>query len=292
MCETERVAAADTRTGTGTGTAVILCRTPEYELIHNSRRNKRRTSVISDRTAMLPRLLLALVVHTGVIASPGTDHPQTCAPLSVQSDFNLTEYLRASWYIQRQQQNGYQPPSHLYCVVATYNETYHGKPAKVPLFRGQTFTVYNDCRNGSRAGPVCNNFTSPHFKPSFAVPLCGRVPKAEQPAKITVAPCALPNLLSGDYWVAAVGPTPSHYEWALVIAGQPTVQLSDGCTTPDTCTSPGDFRCGLWMFTRSSEPSPSVMASLMKAANEKGISTQRLLPINHTGCSYEGFEIK
>ena len=25
-----------------------------------------------------------------------------CTPLSVQNDFNLTEYVRATWYVQRQ----------------------------------------------------------------------------------------------------------------------------------------------------------------------------------------------
>jgi len=180
----------------------------------------------------------------------------------------------------------------LHCVVATYNATYHGTPSKVPFFDGKVFTVYNDCRNGAKDGPVCNNFTSPDFKPSFAVPLCGRVPDATQPAKITVAPCKLPNLLSGDYWVAAAGPTPDNYEYALIVAGQPTVQMSDGCTTPDTCSNPADFRCGLWMFTREPTPAPSVLAALAAAAKAKGISTQRLLPVNHTSCSYDGFEIK
>ena len=142
-----------------------------------------------------------------------------CAPLTPQTDFNISEYLRASWYVQAQQKNGYQPVSSLNCVVATYNETFHGKVPSVPLFHGEIFTVYNDCRNGAKNGPVCNNFTSPDFKPSFGVPLCGRVPDATQPSKITVAPCKLPNLLSGDYWVAAAGPTPDNYEYALVVAG-------------------------------------------------------------------------
>jgi len=216
----------------------------------------------------------------------------TCPTLTVQKDFNVSEYLRSSWYVQMQQKNGYQQPSSLNCVVATYNETYHGDHPKVPFFSGEVFTVYNDCRRGSRDGDVCNNFTSPDFKPSFAIPLCARVPEASEPAKITVAPCKLPNILSGDYWVAAAGPAPNNYQYALVIAGQPTVQKSDGCTTPDTCSNPADFRCGLWLFTREPSPSPAVHAELMSVMKAKGISTQLLLPVDHTGCSYEGFEIK
>jgi hypothetical protein len=46
-----------------------------------------------------------MVVFLGIpIVSTGT-----CAPLSVQHDFNVTEYLRSSWYVQKQQKNGYQP---------------------------------------------------------------------------------------------------------------------------------------------------------------------------------------
>ena len=178
-------------------------------------------------------------------------------------------------------------PTSLYACA-----TDHGTQATVPFFGGEVFTVFNDCRNGGKDGPVCNNFTSRGFKPSFAIPLCGRVPKVSQPAKITVAPCKLPNLLSGDYWVAAAGPTPANYQYALVVAGQPSIQKSDGCTTPDTCSTPADFRCGMWMFTREPEPRPSIMADLMAAAKEKGISTQLLRPVNHSGCSYNGFEIK
>lgn len=216
----------------------------------------------------------------------------SCPDLTVQSDFNVTEYLRASWYVQMQQKNGYQPMSSLNCVVATYNNSYHGKTPSVPFFGGQVFTVYNDCRTDGKRGPVCNDFTSPQFKPSFAVPLCGRVPDAKEPAKITVAPCLLPNLLSGDYWVAAAGPSPANYEYALVVAGQPSVPKSDGCTTPDTCSNPADFRCGLWLFTREPKPAPSVLAKLMAAARLKGISTELLLPVNHTGCAYDGYVIK
>ena len=53
-----------------------------------------------------------------------------------------------------------------------------------------------------------------------------------------------------------------------------------------------DFRCGLWLFTREPEPHASVMTELMAAVKAKGISTQSLVAVNHTGCSYQGFEIK
>lgn len=212
--------------------------------------------------------------------------------MTVQENFNITEYTRATWYVQRQQKNGYQPESSLNCVTATYNETYHGVPGKVPFFNGEVFTVYNDCRTGGKHGPVCNNFTSPEFKPSFAIPLCGRVPDETSPAKITVAPCKLPNLFAGDYWVAAAGPKPDNYQYAIVVAGQPSVEKSDGCTTPDTCSNPAQFSCGLWFFTRDQVPNSKVMASLFDAAKQKKISTQLLKTVDQEGCQYDGYELK
>ena len=107
-----------------------------------------------------------------------------------------------------------------------------------------------------------------------------------------MAPCKLPNLLSGDYWVAAAGPTPDNYEYALIVAGQPTVQKEDGCTTPDTCSNPAEFSCGLWMFTRQPVPDQKTMDMLMNAAKEKQISTQLLIDVNQSGCNYDGMVIK
>jgi hypothetical protein len=227
-----------------------------------------------------------------MIASFAVTTETACTPLTVQEDFNITEYLRATWYVQKQQKNGYQPLSSLNCVTATYNETYNGVPAKVPFFSGEVFTVYNDCRKDSKDGPVCNNFTSPDFKPSFAIPLCGRVPDTTTPAKITVAPCKLPNIFAGNYWVAAAGPRPDNYQYAIVVAGQPSVELSDGCTTPDTCSNPAQFSCGLWFFTRDPVPDATVIASLMEAAKKKNISTQLLKTVDQEGCKYDGYELK
>lgn len=215
-----------------------------------------------------------------------------CPDQQVQEGFNLTEFIRATWYVQKQQLNGYQPANSLNCVAATYNETYHGAKETVPFFSGRVLTVYNDCRIGSKDGPVCNAFTAPDFKRSFAVPLCARERNPSQPAKLSVAPCKLPNFLTGDYWVAAAGPSPDDYQYAVVIAGQPSVQKTDGCTTPDTCTNPAQFSCGMWLFSREPTPSPVTMAALEGAAHEKGISTQLLHTVDHTGCSYEGYVIK
>lgn len=234
----------------------------------------------------MPRLSLFVAAATAAGASAA------CADVETQSDFNLTEWIRASWYIQKQQVNGYQSEDRLNCVVATYNETYHGTASSVPFFGGNVITVFNDCNVGSKNGPVSNNFTDPDFKRSFGSPLCARQTNEEHPERLSVAPCLLPNFLAGDYWVLHAGPSPDNYEYAAVIAGQPTVEKEDGCTTPDTCSGPSQTGCGLWLFTRVPVPDVAKVTHLEDVLHAKGVSTQLLKEIDHTDCKYEGYVIK
>jgi len=208
------------------------------------------------------------------------------------SDFNLTEWIRASWYMQKQQPNGFQPVDQLYCVVATYNETFRGEPRKVPFFSGTVVTAYNDCTVGKKNGPTSNNFTDPDFKAGFGAPLCARVADTKNPAKLSVAPCPLPNLLAGNYWVVEAGPSPDNYEYGIIIAGQPTVQNSDGCTTPSSCSGPAQTGCGLWVATRTQVAGAALLSQLDDKLHAKGISTKDLVSIDHTDCKYDGYVIK
>ena len=68
------------------------------------------------------------------------------------ANFNLTEYVRKSWYIQAQQVESYQPLDSLYCVTATYDLD----GATVPFFRGTVVTVYNYGNKGAVNGPNVN----------------------------------------------------------------------------------------------------------------------------------------
>ena len=109
--------------------------------------------------------------------------------------------MRASWFVQRQQVTGYQSLDDLYCVSATYD--LEGKT--VPFFSGTVVSVFNVENKGSVTGPPQNppNPKDPLKKPSA---LCARVKDAAAPEKLEVAPCFLPNLLAGPYWVVAAGP--------------------------------------------------------------------------------------
>lgn len=100
----------------------------------------------------------------------------------------------------------------------------------MPFYSGVVTTVYNFATAGKVNGPPQN--TANETK------LCARQPNDRVPAAIINAPCFLPNLLAGDYWVVAIGPSPASYEWAIISAGQPTVQYKDGCTTKTTVCVP------------------------------------------------------
>jgi hypothetical protein len=235
----------------------------------------------------MPRLSFLVAAASAI----GAD--AACAEVETQSEFNLTEFIRASWYVQKQQVNGFQPKESLNCVVATYNETYHGKESNVPFFGGTVLTVYNDCNVGGKNGPVSNNYTDPDFKRSFGSPICGRQNNKDHPERLIVAPCLLPNYFAGDYWVLHAGPSPDNYEYAAVIAGQPSVEQEDGkCTTPNTCSGPAQTNCGLWLFTREAVPDVSKVALLEDVLHTKGVSTQLLEELDHTDCKYEGYVIK
>merc|ERR1712224_1105690 len=68
--------------------------------------------------------------------------------------------------------------------------------------------------------------------------LCARQKDPNAPGELLVAPCFLPNIFAGPYWVLTVGEdADGDYEWTIVSGGQPTVQYPDGCTTKKTGVS-------------------------------------------------------
>merc|ERR1719453_2139326 len=133
--------------------------------------------------------------------------PASCPTVATvgSRNFNLTEWVRATWFIQEQQIVDYQPLSSFYCVAATYDL----ENAHVPLFHGTVVTVYNYANKDEVNGPNqnANNMT-----------LCARAVNATDSSRLAVAPCFLPNFLAGPYWVLGLG-TAAHgtYEWAAII---------------------------------------------------------------------------
>lgn len=192
-------------------------------------------------------------------------------------DFNTTEYLRASWYIQQQQITGYQKKEDLFCVVQTL--ALEGR--KVPFGvgkTGQVVSVYNYATANSTSGAPVNNNTI----------LCARQlnPKTD-PARIINAPCFIPDLLAGDYWTIAAGPDWNRYDWAIVSAGQPTVQYADGCTTKLSGTN----GAGLWLFSRKPVADPADITHMRSLLTEMGYTLSQLLDVPQAGCNYDGAKI-
>ena len=201
-----------------------------------------------------------------------------CPVVKLQTNppINLTEYARATWYIQEQQINGYQKREDLYCVAATYNKD---NSSKVPFFKGTVLSVYNYANFNKTNGYSLNNSTI----------LCARQPNSNNPEKLLVAPCFLPNILGGPYWILAAGPEPTNYEWAVVIGGQPSVRVSN-----TTCTTKliGINNSGLWIFSREKLLNLDTLNKIKEIITSKNVSTEKLLPVNQTGCLYKDAFIK
>jgi hypothetical protein len=202
-----------------------------------------------------------------------------CPKVKPARDLNLTEYTRASWYVQEQQVNAYQSEAQLQCVVATYDvgsSDFWSPPA---FYRGQLLSVYNYYEGGR---PTVDQDGNPTGR------LCATLPKKNKPSKLAVAPCFLPTLFGGRYWVIHVeADAQGKYEWAIVSGGPPQNKYEDGCTT-----GTGYFDSGLWIFSRRR----TLPASKLELAREKlvqlGYTLHLLKPVRQGDCSYDGAYIK
>lgn len=202
----------------------------------------------------------------------------SCPNIEPMKNFNTSEYIRSTWYIQQQQITGYQPENALYCVAQTLNES----SSCVPFFNGPVLSVYNyanlDQVNGESQNK--NNFT-----------LCARQANTTTPSDILNGPCFLPNLFAGPYWVIDAGPSSSHYTWAIISGGPPTVKYPDGnCSTSEE----GVNGSGLWLITRNNDTDAvqSEITLMRESLKYMGYSVSRLHNVTQKGCTYEGAFIK
>lgn len=202
----------------------------------------------------------------------------TCPNITPMPNFNTSEYIRSTWYIQQQQVTGYQPPESLYCVAQTLNYS----DAHVPFYNGSVLSVYNygvlNEVNGTQMNP--NNYT-----------LCARQTNSSLPSDILNAPCLIPNLFAGPYWVINAGPTSTNYEWAIVSGGPPTVKYSDGnCST----SLRGVNGSGLWLFTRErfGKMATYYTQTMRSYLQNVGFTLSNLLNVTQRGCDYNRSFIK
>lgn len=220
--------------------------------------------------------MMVLATLTQAAVSFPWSKKTSCQPVTTMKDVNQTEFLRATWFAQLQQEVPYQSKDDLFCVAATYEV--EGKT--VPLFKGKVISVYNYANKGKVNGPPSNT--------GNGTVLCARQKDNKDNSKLLVAPCFLPNLLAGPYWILGAGPTSSNYQWAVVSGGQPTVEYSDGCTTKTTGTN----NSGLWIFSRSTVISKEYLNDAVDLLKSKNYTLSQLLPVKQDGCKYEGANIK
>jgi hypothetical protein len=228
---------------------------------------------------MIPTTLIPLLFsNIQPYISNARSKTNNCPSITPMSTLNISEYIRASWYIQEQQITSYQPENTLYCVTQTLNETNN----TVPLFSGPVIDVYNYGNVGSAIGPQENenNFT-----------LCAREVNISNHGMLLNGPCFLPNNFAGPYWVIAAGPRSNNYTWAIVSGGPPTVRYQDGnCST----SLHGMNGSGLWLFTRNSYGQDvNYLTGMMRdMLRQFGYSVSQLLDVVHRNCSYTGAYIK
>lgn len=222
-------------------------------------------------------MLSILLAH--ILLGTASLPKNNCSRVILQTNppVNLTEYIRASWYIQRQQLTSYQRLRDLYCVTATYNIDQYGK---VPFFKGDVISVYNYANRDGINGPNENNNSTV---------LCARVLESCQPEKLLVGPCFLPNLFAGPYDIVAVGPETNHYEWAIVIGGQPTEYVGN-----NTCTTSEDRinNSGLWLLSRTPQLDENTIQKMYQILEQRNVSTTKLKNVTQEGCEYQGAFLK
>lgn len=189
-----------------------------------------------------------------------------CNVSTLSQQFNVTEYVRKTWFVQEQQAVSYQSPSSLICVAATYDLRSDG-----------AISVFNRARNVS----------DPSLSPTRETSVCAFMNDEKDPSKLTVASCnsvvrVLPFLSPSNYWVLDAGPTPNRYEWAIIMGGKPDVFTERGCTSSK----------GLWLFTRHPGGQGRSVSEMRAILQKRKILQDRLLRVSHDRCTYAGYYLK
>jgi len=198
----------------------------------------------------------------------------SCPRISPVSNFNLTEYIRKTWYIQKQQVNPYQNENQLYCITATYKNSSDSS---------DYISVINQGRNNGVDGTLQNSGRA----------LCA-LPQTINTGFLKVAPCVpskiLFNLISGPYWVIAID---DDYEWAIVSGGQTTELRQQNptlCTTSNSTSFTNINGSGLWLFTRTPIATKDVIDKMEKMLVDMGVYTGDLKNVIQEGCQYENIK--
>merc|ERR1711998_454557 len=160
--------------------------------------------------------------------------------------------------IQQQAVTQYLPVEQNFCVYAEYSIL------KKKTFWGYTIQVHNHAEE--QDGTVHDSGDFLYAKPDGST----------DEAKLQVAPCFLPSVAAGPYWVLSYS---EEEGFALVSGGQPTVRTADGCRTGS-----GTNDAGLWIFTREQQRNEPLVPKARGIAQSKGFDLSVLNDVDQTSC--------
>lgn len=201
-----------------------------------------------------------------------------CPVVAPVEDLDLERFVEKSWFVQKQQVNGYQDENQLFCVTATYEAS--NSSAYISVTNYANNDEVNGAPQSSGGGGVFSE-------------LCAKPQGDSGSGELKVAPCVfkgpLFNVVGGPYWVVAVA---DDYSWALVSGGQPTVVKSAADPVLCTTKTQGINGSGLWLFSRDQLASPEDIAAMEKILLDMGVYTGDLIAVPQTGCLYNGTKLK
>lgn len=200
----------------------------------------------------------------GCVGARLNDALPTCPPADFTSDqnFDLKAFIKTRWYIQQQMAVSYLPKSENRCVYAEY------KLLNPKSLLGYDVQVHN----------YAEDVAPPHAAHDSGTKICAAIVDAAT-GKLEVAPCFLPKVTSGDYWVIDFSDADGY---ALISGGPPTKAAAGGCQT-----GTGINGSGLWIFTRQQARDQSIVDKVRSIAKAKGFDLSVLNDVDQTGCKVE-----
>jgi hypothetical protein len=186
-----------------------------------------------------------------------------CPPpyFHTQGNLDLKWFTSSKWYIHQQMVINFHPADHFYCNTAEF-----GLREKTTLLGYDMKVTYNaENAAGKPLGPLIPKTLCAKWKTGEAV----------IEGKAVIAPCFVPSMWAGDYWVVAFG---KDEDWALVSGGAPNLKGTDGCKT-------NSLDGGLWIFTRDQHRNESLVQKVRGVAKDQGFDLSVLLDTNHTSCA-------
>jgi len=175
------------------------------------------------------------------------------------SGFNLDTFISRPWYAQQQMAVAYQRPENFYCVSARYEKR------STPGLLGYDINVYNQAQNAQ--GDFQNEDNST---------LCADVVN-EDKGQLRVAPCFLPPVLGGAYWVLEFD---DEVGYAIISGGPPTIETGNGCRT-----ARGVNNAGLWLFTREQQRNEELVQKMRTDTAAKGFDLSVLSDVDQSVCT-------